>query len=1373
MDDVVYLDEYNNPIDPSLVNSGEYIIEEELSPTPEYEQESLPNMAEPEQEQNIYGDGGILTSLASIPTGAASLLTKQVGSGMQFLGDLFGGGDEESPDDNYFQRFANETSNVGNYIQDAGADTYQDVRNTISPESYGGSIYDIGSGILSYIPSLVAGGPVKAAVTEGLKQGANFYGDLRDEEVDPQTAAEASLKDAGINSILNLGPTKLAYNPARSALTRYGIAPLLDAGLSRGATDLHLDLQEGATGREIPAEERLKAKNISTITGLLSGVTTAKLADHITKSTNSTADLETNSIITKKADIADSLLDPEGASEIQTTPFNGTDVPLPPEAPVNNAPAPVTPSISQDLGANVEAQASKWIAKGRNDPIGGDSSIKIRASEQQPVITQPKADEAPKQIQLQRQIAPQQVVEGVDGSILSTSKDFAFDTSIKTLTTGKSQISYSLDKEGQPLLIGIQTLPEAQGRGQGSKLLDSFIKEARNSGYKRISLESIADNEGAQARLDSFYKRKGFRQVGDTREFTLDLKDASSLSPSEQLTLFDKLKRREEIQKQRGSLSNRPIKDTSEALHTDEGVEFMDQTMTVLQKERQAKGKKYRMFNEGETPEIRDLSKERPKDAFKTGLGVGYLQKKLSLPYYKMKNNPVMRPAMEAANNIGVRQVNVGLEDAHVKLSPYFELTPQEKKNVNTSLIAAYYKGNRFNPTPENFAKLGNTEREIAGIMAYRNYLDVDARQKMKATLLKKNFDPGQVEAFISNLDRNYIPAGRYGDHVVRMMDADGNVMGVRYFDNAKDARAVALAAKLEGARVEIDKVPDAPTDAASSMPLNLVVKLNEAGFKDLDLDARFATKDGQPIRGYPKHLVSSKKIAGFSDDLERNISEYAYGLEKWKANADMNPILEGVQGKLANRPELHSWFKKWREDLTKPGGDLAALRRGFTAFYMGGSVRSAFVNSTQTFQNTFPKLVDEVGVGRGTTIIGGAHLDLLKYLTGKKLPDDMQVAFDAMRKDGTIDANAMREFTNRLKGVGSKSSFIDKALIFHSLAEKYNRSIAAISGLKAGKIKGLKGDALLNYSRDFVDNTQHVYSKWNKPEWGRGAAALPYQFKHYALSQLNFLSQLGGKGMAAYMAAQIGLGGLVGVPFAKLGISILEKQGYDPIGAAEKLITEGADYFFSDEMSKKIGKSVTKGAFKELTGADISGSAGLGDIVQLQEGGLGTQLGSVLLGPVGNVYDRVEQAKRNITKYDDPVKALEKLLPVSVSGVSQAINAANSGAFKSAANNTLVPDPTNMELALKALGFSPKRLTDAYQTEHSKYIKKENDKNSNENINFKVAKALEAQDENRLASLYEMAAEKGIEIDDDTVEKYLEKWTLQKAGMDDLEMEQ
>ena len=92
---------------------------------------------------------------------------------------------------------------------------------------------------------------------------------------------------------------------------------------------------------------------------------------------------------------------------------------------------------------------------------------------------------------------------------------------------GKDKPGYAFVDERTPELA-IAVVPNARGKGVGSKLLDALLARARNAGHPTISLSVDRANAGAI----ELYSRHGFERVAEDQDSVTMLAQLDSPRPA-------------------------------------------------------------------------------------------------------------------------------------------------------------------------------------------------------------------------------------------------------------------------------------------------------------------------------------------------------------------------------------------------------------------------------------------------------------------------------------------------------------------------------------------------------------------------------------------------------------------------------------------------------------------------------------------------------------------------------------------------------------------------------------------------------------------------------------------------------------------------
>ena len=217
----------------------------------------------------------------------------------------------------------------------------------------------------------------------------------------------------------------------------------------------------------------------------------------------------------------------------------------------------------------------------------------------------------------------------------------------------------------------------------------------------------------------------------------------------------------------------------------------------------------------------------------------------------------------------------------------------------------------------------------------------------------------------------------------------------------------------------------------------------------------------------------------------------------------------------------------------------------------------------------------------------------------------------------------------------------------------------------------------------------------------------------------------------AGMLGSMFALGGVSALPFAKDLMKMLEVSGYDPKKA---LKNAGA------------GEGILHGLPSKYAGLDISGAVSMGELAPDIEKGLVPGVLRAVTGVLADPVQRLVKAQWLLNDMDSPLRALEAILPEAGRNLAVAYRWSKEG-VKNPDGTRMLDDPTPYEIGLKAAGFTPSRVAQAYEAKHSFDLMNEKSRN-NDNINFKISKAIAEHDEERVRELLQQAKDDGIHVD-------------------------
>ena len=619
--------------------------------------------------------------------------------------------------------------------------------------------------------------------------------------------------------------------------------------------------------------------------------------------------------------------------------------------------------------------------------------------------------------------------------------------------------------------------------------------------------------------------------------------------------------------------------------------------------------------------------------------------------------------------------------------------------------------------------------------------------------------------------NRHYFPLsrfGKYGLNVVALAEVniDGQVFkvgetvwfGTEEGRRAQKAQRRTLEKKFPKGKFKVEMVTLRDHEQAfiGTPPqlwrsLQAELNLTPAQIKDLEkLKHLFAP--GQSLR---KHLLSRKNTPGFSLDAMRGMAMYSWRFANHLARAtyyqqlldakqqvmDSARDIQHIGGDPHRRSQLGEWLNKHYEYIMNPGEEFANLRAIGFMWYIGGVVKSAFVNLTQTPLVTYPYLAARYGDAKAVAGMSTTMRDLAKNFThGTGITEAEAELMDRARRDGFIDESLATDLAAVAEGQhlqrvlpGTKTARLVRhsgyyaAWMFHK-AEMFNRRIAFLTAVRLSAERGANVEEQFSAGRHAVESSQYEYARWNRPELMRGKKSIFFLFWQYMQNTL-FFSLGGDRGWWRFWLVMLGLAGVQGLPGSEdimdmidwVGKKIKRHTGWenprvDVREAMREYVTElGAN---PDLVMHGISR-YTFGAgmpwFTELTGAhipavDISGSLSMGRIVpgvasvfgseqeysKRFERGTTQASGALLSIPLG--FTRALSS-------DDPDewKTWERTLPTALRHVSHAVRYFQRGEETRRSGEQIATfdphDPYQLaEIAAQGLGFTPTKISTQWE---------------------------------------------------------------------------
>lgn len=567
-------------------------------------------------------------------------------------------------------------------------------------------------------------------------------------------------------------------------------------------------------------------------------------------------------------------------------------------------------------------------------------------------------------------------------------------------------------------------------------------------------------------------------------------------------------------------------------------------------------------------------------------------------------------------------------------------------------------------------------------------------------------------------IDRGYAPLSRFGEYTLDVVE-NGERKFFSLYESPRERSKAARSLKAEfpGATIEQGTISQEAFKTFAGVSPETVELFGE--ILGLDGNEAFAkyirlTKSN---RSTLKRLIQRKGIAGFSEDAGRVLAGFVYSnARKTSANLNLKAVDEAVTEIPQGQGQLKDAASRLAEYVKNPQEEAQAIRGLLFTQYLGGSVASAMVNTTQPFVVTFPYLSQFGGVAKSASQMTRATKDALKDKTGDKALDDAlalaekqgivapQEVFQLMGQaqgrsalksgDGTRAGDAAAKASNAL----SKLS-LSWGKVF-SVAEQYNRRVTFIAAYRTAIDQGISDPE--KFAAKTIADTQFVYNKASKPQWARGAVGgLLFTFKSYSIQYIELLSRLattqgpeGKKAALLMLGVMFLLSGAGGLPFT------------DDIGDAVDGLMQRLGYNFSTKRAKKeffanlFGQDGGRFVEHGLTGLpgvpiDLAGRLGMANLIPgtglLTKSNDHTRDVLELVGPGGDLAQRAFQALGQVVD-GNPGQAINSLAPTAARNIAKAFDMAQTGAYRDLKGRKVI-DITTGDIVSKALGFQPNNV--------------------------------------------------------------------------------
>lgn len=573
--------------------------------------------------------------------------------------------------------------------------------------------------------------------------------------------------------------------------------------------------------------------------------------------------------------------------------------------------------------------------------------------------------------------------------------------------------------------------------------------------------------------------------------------------------------------------------------------------------------------------------------------------------------------------------------------------------------------------------------------------------------------DPNIGKVFIDKADKitelknqGYAPLSRFGRYTV---DIVNNTTGKReyfgMFESESDANEMAKAFKEE--------YPD------STISQGILSQKNWEMFKgvtpetmeafarimDVEQDKAFQLYLAQAInnRSAMKRLIHRKKIPGFAKDPQRILASFITSNAKTTSkNYNLGGLVKAISDIPKSKGDVIDEAVDLYSYVQNPSEAGSRVRGMLFAWYLGGSVASAFVNTTQTLTTTLPYL-HQFG---STEKVAAELIKAMKLATknASTISGDLGKALHLAEEEGITAPHEL----HMLYGESQRMSIAKHPMLrplqkawgsFFSLAEGYNRRVAFIAAYNLAKSNNETNP--FKFASDAVNQTQFIYSKSSRPNWARGTiGSMVFTFKTFTINYIEFLSRLPAQERAIALGVLILMSGLSGLPGSDDADDIL-----DTIGQYLGYNTNTKEWK-EKIVRDMVGKDATNFALHGISSVlpfDIGSRLSVGNVIPgtaiLKKSETDkTRDVMEFAGPAGGVLQKLVQAfeasqTRN-TLLGKAQAVAHEAMPKAFSDAYQAMDMMQTGYYRDYKGKN-VRKTDSIDATFKLLGFQPTSISE------------------------------------------------------------------------------
>lgn len=596
--------------------------------------------------------------------------------------------------------------------------------------------------------------------------------------------------------------------------------------------------------------------------------------------------------------------------------------------------------------------------------------------------------------------------------------------------------------------------------------------------------------------------------------------------------------------------------------------------------------------------------------------------------------------------------------------------------------------------------------------------------------------------------DDGYAPLSRFGQYTVDVVDSDGNREYFGMFESAYEARK--MKAEMD-ALYGNDQDYTVTQGALSNEEFKLfagvtpetaelfgeMLGLDATGDKAADEAFQEYLKRTKNNRSAMKRLMHRKGIKGYSEDVGRVLASFIYSNARHTSAAlNMGNLDRSIADIPKGEGQLKDAAVKLAQYIKNPQEEGQLIRGWMFAQYLGGSIASAAVNLTQPIAVSFPYLSQFGGAVKAASQLKKSSGDWIKAFTSKSrdhFEPDLLAAIERAEADGTLSPQEVHNLLKQASGknplragdgtkVGDAKALASNSLsraslawgVLFSGAEQINRRVTFVAAYRLAKDQGMDDPA--DFATKSIKETQFVYNKASRMNWGRGAVGGTLMtFKTYTVSYMELMHRLwtqgekgseerkqGQKAVGIMLGTLFLLGGAGGLPFMEDAEDLIDGIGQI---MGYNLSSKKWRQDFLDEWTGEMMGDFLDGGISSLSGspADVSGRLGLGNLIPgtgiFKERTSNSRDVLEIVGPAGDFVGRVATGTRDIAKgvanldSTSLKKGALEFAPTAVRNAVKGTSMATSGIYKDT-KGYKVADVSPIDAAFKFVGFQPRDIS-------------------------------------------------------------------------------